>query len=282
MTMRDAFSRGMTLLEVVIAMALGLGLVLLAATLHARILYLSAQSGRAADAQDTLRIAMATLEFELQHAGFWGLVPDAATIAGRKGDATPLAVAVIGDCGPDWTIDLDRPMEAVQGAWPLACSPFGGAAPLGAVLVLRRAEIVTASADAGLLQIHSDPWSGRLSASGELPDPGSELRNLVARAYYLSPTSTADASRPSLRRKTLQRGPRVVDEEVASGVAGFEIEFGVDTDPPGNPGHGLPNLFAPPGAAIGEVVAVRLRLRADDASGLTIARTIPLRNGPAP
>lgn len=273
---------GVTLLELLVALGLGLVLVLAMATLHARILFLSAETTRAADAQDTLRIALAVLEYELQHAGYWGLVPEAVSITGRYGDETPLAVTVAGDCGPGWAIDLDRGVQAWADGWPLACNPFGGAAPSGAVLVLRRVDAQLAGPDPGMLQVQADPWSGRLTVAGEPADPGAEIRNLVARAYYVSPRSTGDASRPSLRRKTLQRGPRVVDEEVVPGIAGMQVQLGVDTDPPGTPGHGMPNRFVAPEAASGEIRALRVTLWADELPRMSATRTIVLRNGPAP
>jgi type IV pilus assembly protein PilW len=273
---------GASLVEVMLAVALGLALTLSMATLHARVLQLSALSGRAADAQDTLRIALAILEYELAHAGYWGPVPEAARVSGRRSDEAPLAVMVGGDCGPGWAIDLEPFLQAWPGGWPLDCAPFSGAAPLSGVLVIRRTDTRVSAPDAGVLQLQADPWAGRLVADGTPADAGMETRDLVARAYYVSPHSTGEPGRPSLRRKTLQRGPRVIDEEVLPGVASLEIELGIDTDPPGTPGYGMPNRFVPPGAAAGTVVAVRVRLRSDDASGLAVLRTIPLRNGPLP
>lgn len=272
---------GLSLPEVLISMGLGLGLVLAVATLHARVLVMSMDTTRAADAQDTLRIAFAVLEYDIMHAGYWGLVPQASLIAGRRGDVLPLPVTVSGDCGPGWAIDLDRAVETWPAGWPLGCSPFGGLPPVGAALVLRRTDTQLSSPAAGLLQVQSDPWSGRLTVAGEPADPGAEVRDLVARAYYVSPRSTGDAQRPSLRRKTLQSGPRIVDEEIVPGIAEISIELGIDTDPPGTPGHGQANQFAPPGGGGGEVVAIRITLRADDAARMSATRTIVLRNGPA-
>ena len=275
-------TRGTTLIELIVSMALGLVLVLAVATLHARILFMSAETTRTADAQDTLRIALATLEYELQHAGYWGLVPEASAIAGRRGDVAPLAVTVAGDCGLAWAIDLDRPVEAWADGWPLDCAPFGGAAPRDGVLVLRRADTQLSSPEARVLQVHADPWSGRLAVDGAPPDAGAEARNLVARAYYVSPRSTGDPLRPSLRRKTLQRGPRIVDEEIVPGIAGMRIELGIDTDAEGTPGHGQPNRFVTPGAAAGEIRAIRVTLWTDDDARLAATRTIALRNGLVP
>ena len=273
---------GLSLPELLVAMTLALLLSLSMATLHARILYLAAQTSAAADAQDTLRIALALLEYELSHAGYWAVADGSATIAGRRSDAAPLAVAVAGDCGPDWSIDLDRAVEAWSTGWPLQCAPFAGALPASGILALRRASTRTTSPEAGLLQLHTDPWGGQLRVLGEPIDPGHELRDLVARVYYISPRSTGNADRPSLRRKNLQRGPRVVDEEIVPGIAAMQILLGVDTDLPGEPGHGQPNRFMPPESADGPVVAIRLRLESDDAAHLSMVRTIALRNGPGP
>lgn len=274
--------RGLSLVELLVAMALGLLLMLGMASLHARILQLSFDTSRVADAQDTVRIALAVLEYDLVHAGYWGLVPAADQITGRRSDATPLAVAVSGDCDTHWAIDLERTVEAWSGGWPLACAPFGGALPTSAGLVLRRAATQATAPDSGRLQVYADPWRGQLHADGALADAGAEVRDLVARAYYVSPRSTGDAARPSLRRKTLQRGPRVVDEEIVPGIAAMHVTVGVDTDPPGTPGHGQPNHFVAPEAATGPIVAVRVRLEADDPGRFTLLRSIPLRNGAAP
>jgi type IV pilus assembly protein PilW len=275
-------SAGITLVELMVAMGLALWLGLAMVTLHARILFVAGDTARAADAQDTLRIALATLEYELAHAGFWGLVPDASLIAGRRGDTAPLAVPVTGDCGPGWAIDLDHPFEAWSAGWPLDCGPYAGSVPLSGALVLRRVTPRAGAPDDGVLQVYSDPWGGRLGSAGEPAVPGEVVHDLVARAYYVSPRSTADPARPSLRRKTLQRGPRVVDEEMVVGVAHLEVTLGVDTDPPGAPGHGQPNLFVAPEAALGEIVAVRIRLESDEDARLSLTRTVALRNGPAP
>lgn len=273
---------GFGLAEVLVALALGLLLALMITTLHARILRLNLDAGTAAEGQDALRIAMAVLEHDLAHAGYWGPAPDAGQIAGRRSDAAPLAVAVGGDCGPDWTIDLDASLQAWPAGWPLDCRPYRGAGPVGSVLALRRASSEPGTPTPGVLQLQADFWGGRLVAAGEAVPPGQEGRDLVARAYYVSPHSTGVTDRPSLRRKTLQRGPRIVDEEVMPGIASLEVLLGVDHDLAGTAGHGLPDAFVAPGAATGPVVAVRVTLRSEEASSLAMTRTIALRNGPVP
>lgn len=278
-TRRD--SRAFGLVEVLVAMALGLLLVLSMTTLHARVLRLSLDSVEAADAQDALRIAMALLEYEVAHAGYWGLLTGATGISGRSRDDTPLAVTVAGDCGAGWAMDLDEPLRAWSLGWPLACAPYGHAPPLSGALALRRVATRDTTPEPGVLQVQADFWGGRLEASGAAPPPGHATRDLVARAYYVSPRSTAGTQRPSLRRKTLLRGPRITDEEIMPGIAALEILLGVDRDPPGTPGHGLASAFVAPEAADAPVVAVRLTLRSHDAHGLALTRTVPLRNAVA-
>lgn len=272
---------GFGLAEVMVALALGLLLVLAVTTLHARILRMSLDAGAAANAQDALRIAMSVLEHDLAHAGYWGAVPGAERIEGRAAGSRPLAVTVSGDCGPGWSIDLDESVQAWSAGWPLDCSPYRGSAAIGGGLVLRRVSPRPGDDRIGVLRLHADFWRGRLVAGDETPPPGQDSRELVARAYYVSPHSTGMTGRPSLRRKTLQRGPRVVDEEVMPGIARLELEFGVDHDAPGGDGHGLPDTFVAPETATAPVVAVRVTLRSAEASGLALTRTIPLRNGPA-
>lgn len=278
--MNDRRAGGVTLIELLVAMVLGLALSLAMATLHARITHHFGQAGEAADAQDALRIALALLEYDLAHAGYWGLVPDSARIAGRLADAAPLAVAVSGDCGGGWAIDLDRALLAWSGGWPLDCGPFAGAAPLGGGLALRRVATRPRSPDAGVLQLYGDPWGGRLGVAGDAAAAGETVHDLVARVYYVSPRSTADPARPSLRRKTLQRGPRIVDEEISVGIGRLEVLLGEDLDPPGAPGHGQPNRFVAPETVSGDVVAVRVMLTSDLEPRLSLLRTVPLRNGP--
>lgn len=273
---------GLSLVELMVAVTLGILLLLTVTSLHARISRLAGDTSAAAEAQDALRIAMAIVEYELAHAGHWAIAADAAAISGRLADAAPLAVHVVGDCGPGWAIDLDQFLVAWSDAWPLACPPFGGTAAAGDVLVLRRADTRRGVPDPGVLQLYLDPWGGRLVVAGEPPGSGEEVRDLVSRAYYVSLQSTGDASRPSLRRKTLQRGPRVIDEELIAGIARLQILLGEDLDPPGAPGHGMPNHFVPPAALTGVPVAVRIQLHSDGPFPMVATRTVALRNGRTP
>jgi hypothetical protein len=51
---------------------------------------------------------------------------------------------------------------------------------------------------------------------------------------------------PGLRRKILQTGPRIVDEELMPGVEDLQLQFGLDLDAAGLPGHGSADLWVNP------------------------------------
>jgi hypothetical protein len=87
--------------------------------------------------------------------------------------------------------------------------------------------------------------------------------------YYVSRNSTLDTAGnnvPSLRRKTLVDGPRIVDEEVLPGVEDMQIQFGVDTDIPEAANRGSIDRYVNPedpilAVANNEILAVRIWLR---------------------
>ena len=104
----------------------------------------------------------------------------------------------------------------------------------------------------------------------------SKSYRLVVNGYYVSAdstVSTADDTIPSLRVKTLINGPAITDREILPGVEDMQIQFGIDTDPPGAANRGVVDRYVNPGDALLDpdanpnvkVLAVRLwlRLRAD-------------------
>jgi hypothetical protein len=49
-------------------------------------------------------------------------------------------------------------------------------------------------------------------------------------AYYVSTSSSVGTGIPGLRRKTLQTGPNVGDEEIAAGIEDLQLTIGADVD----------------------------------------------------
>jgi type IV pilus assembly protein PilW len=255
--------RGFNLLEVMVAMSIGLVLVaaFLVVLQRSRRDFVAAES--LSSLQDTARHALAVLVSDIEHAGFYGftgagsvrLVRGAATLA--QGDelsqpsAASLVPAVAGlppgahDCGTNFAVDL---LRAVQGSdngfafGPAAkdCAPTasaGGAAALADTLTLRHASPGTVAPRAGRLQVYSAARNSTspllLFADGRAPgvvDGEHEIRDLEVHSYYIANDSVGRGGWPALRVKSLteSRGAaQFRDEEVMPGVEDLQVEFGV-------------------------------------------------------
>lgn len=267
---------GFTLVELMLA-------VFLAGLLLTGFISMHGQSGAivrevelTAELQDTARLALAYLETDLLQAGFSGSRAHSDPLAGIAGPDDPVNVTIIGDCGPNFSLDLSHAVEVRNGVYDLACAAYGGASVAGTdVLIVRRAGGQPRVRDHGRLQLATTLSAGQLLTPDATVDVGGEagnptdIRDLVVSVYYVSQRSTADATRPSLRRKLLGAGPRMSDEEVAPGVVDLQLQIGIDVDPPGSPGSGSADLFVhaddprlsqPPMNQDGRAVAMRLWL----------------------
>lgn len=245
--------RGATLVELLIAM-------LIAAIAVAGALTGLAQSQRSwrkaeltARMHERAQYVFATLEPELQMAGYFGtadvpqLSRDPASIPGTQWS-----------CGTDVLLPLQRAVRAVNGAWSLPCAAQGRGARSGSdTLILHRASTRVASVADGAL---------RLAGGSTTP----ELRDLFVRIYYVAKAADGDARTPALRVKSLTAiagEPAFIDTEVMPGVADMQIDL-------------LPDAIAP------RSVRVRLQVVPDtaDMSGreppptLALDRRFMLRN----
>lgn len=259
---------GLSLTEVMVAIAL-------LATATAGGLGALAQvraSHRAAGEQQQLheraQYAFATLEPEIQMAGYFGT---SAASAAHEIPETALA------CDRMVVGDLDMPLTVLS-TWTLPCAARnGGAMPGSDALVVRRVAAHQASAAvAGRAQWLSQltpAHAGALYWNGEAPwtvssaQPGSELRDLSVGIYYVARQSDGDAQIPALRVKALSSVagvPTFIDTEVMPGVESMHVEL-------------LPSATAPRAARIELHVAARGR-GADTSRTVAITRTFALRN----
>lgn len=298
---------GLTLVELMVALAIGVFLIAGALTVFAKTRDLYRSNEEAARLQETARFAMNILETELRMANYWGLMnrADLFTNAARDpADALPATIApgvgaVVNQCGGNWPLRVLDYVEAFNGAspFPLTCAATGTPQAGSDVLVVRRASVdplVSLAGTDGQLKIQVSR-TGAALFSGDDPTstgfllPVSETRILVANAYYVS--TDAATGVPTLRRKRLDfvgGAPAITDEEITPGVEDLQVEFGVDDD-----GNGIVDYYtAPPvgGVAVtDQVVAVRVRLQVrserpdfslpgDSFRRMTAMKTIQLRN----
>jgi type IV pilus assembly protein PilW len=269
---------GFTLVELMLALALG-GLLLAGfVSLHGQAGAIARQVQVTADLQDTVRLALAYLETDLLQAGFRGRGPRQGPVAGAAGPDDPVVVDIGGDCGPNFSLNLDQPVAGRNGVFDLACGPYGGSSVDGSdVLIVRRAGGQPSGRDPGRLQLAAALTGAQLLAPADTIAVGSgagdpvEIRDLVVSVYYVSRHSSGDPGRPSLRRKLLGTGPRLRDEEIAPGIRDLQLLFGLDLDPPGSPGAGSAEMFVHPDdprlTPGTPVVAVRVWLLAESGRG---------------
>jgi type IV pilus assembly protein PilW len=252
---------GVTLIELMVALAIGSFLLLGAVTVFVQSRMTFRVTESVSRLQENARFAVDMLEPDVRMAWYFGLTSQAERIGGRATalEPVPTGLAVANDCGQNWTIDITAGVAGANNNYDWACAPFGGSAQAGSdTLVIRRAaQAPIAAPAAGTLHVQSARFEdGALFVGPAIPagfDPAStQTHRLVVNGYYVSPTSSLSTPGnlvPSLRMKTLQggtSGPRIVDQEVLPGVEDLQVQFGVDTDAPGMPGRGAVNRFVNP------------------------------------
>jgi type IV pilus assembly protein PilW len=260
----------MTLVELTVAMAIGLFLIGGALYVYSQ----SKNSYRAGDSlarlQESARFALDTLEPDIRLARYWGLNSEPARIN------VPAGIAITCDgVAPDWDpLDLDAAVQVKDDTYELNCPSFRDAPRAGSdVLILRHAEPwragIEPAAEAERLQVQTTLAQGRLFNNGIKPlgtPPGvaASTNNVAINVYYVSNESSFDASLPSLRRLTLGPNGEFDDQEVIPGVENLQVQLGVDTDRDGDVdryvdgNHPLVTPGAVGFAPEGQVIAVRV------------------------
>lgn len=187
-------------------------------------------AGQLQELHERAQYVFATLEPELQMAGYFGAGPPPAPLS------TDVPEGAL-RCGPEVIRRLDLPVQ-VLAAWSLPCSAQGGGqVPGSRILVLRRTGarmasrpesgraqwLATASTGLGELFWQGDaPWNPAAVAHG------AELRELVLRIFYVARNADGEPGLPALRMKNLTSiagAPAFIDTEVMNGVEDLQVEL---------------------------------------------------------
>jgi type IV pilus assembly protein PilW len=226
---------GMTLVELLVALAIGSFLMIGAVQVYNQSRQAFVINESIARVQETAQFAMDTLEADLRMASNWGMHSRGGAVEGRAliADPNPNGLPAPAACGPDWALDLGRPVEGDNNAYGLPCAATGGAQANSDTITVRRATVATTPLAAGRLQIQSTRVQGVLFADGAIP-PGftaadSETHDLIVNTYYVAANSQLIPGVPTLRRQSLVGGA-IVDQEVAPGVENIQLQLGVDVD----------------------------------------------------
>jgi type IV pilus assembly protein PilW len=249
---------GLSLVELLIAMTIGLAVLagVLTVMLKARDAHAALET--TARLQELARYALALIESDVRMGGHLGLLAGAEQVANLRGPLTdPDGNEVpFAGCADRWATDLARPLtgwDHTLGRWPLdaSCRPNGGWREGTDGLIVRRASADRIGQSAAALRQYRDHvllatsrTGGRVfvaDALGTIPagfaqsdppdaPPLADTRRLLVHAYYVSSGSSESAQLPSLRRKRLVAGPSVQDEEILPGVEDLQVQYGVDAD----------------------------------------------------
>lgn len=230
--------RGMTMVELLVALAIGSFLIIGAVQIYNQSRQAFVINESIAKVQETAQFAMDTIEADLRLASYYGRNSRGSAVEGRSlpGTPNPLGLPVPAGCGARWALDLNRPVEGDNNGYTLPCAPVNGAQANSDTVTTRRATVAATPLAGGRLQVQSTRIQGRLFQNGVVPagfNPlTSQTHDMLVNTYYVSTNSILLPGVPTLRRKTLVSiaGPAIIDQEVVPGVENIQLQFGVDVD----------------------------------------------------
>ena len=247
-------SHGFSLVELLIAMVVGLVIISGAFSLHSTTRKTQTINEAQMDMIADARFAIEMISYDLRHAGMWGGTNKDGLIACKSSDPVCTAssageilpTAESGDCRVGWYYDLRRPIFATDDSvaikpYSSTCLPSSeGLVVTADILEIRYADSnATDTADLLTKQayIRSNAINGRIFIGPTQPvidayDSSSLTQNheLHAYVYYISDhTDTVGDRIPSLRRVALINGPALQNQTLISGVANLQVQFGIDS-----------------------------------------------------
>ncbi|HSG57900.1 MAG TPA: PilW family protein [Woeseiaceae bacterium] len=246
---------GLTLVELMVALAIGSFLMIGAVQIYNQSRQAFVVNESIARVQETATFAMDTIEADLRMASNWGMTSRALSIDGRSiiGDPNPMGLPEPNECGDGWALNIGMAVDGENNGYSLACAAEPAAVGNSDVLTVRRASVDPAPMlQAGRLQIQTTRIQGEIFADGAIPAEftpvDSSTHNLFVNSYYVANNSELIPGVPTLRRKTLAfvGGVQTIeDQEVAPGVENLQVQFGVDVNDDNtvdryvNPGDGV-------------------------------------------
>ena len=222
---------GLTLIELLVAMVIGIFLVLGTLTVYVQ----SRSSYRVSDAQarlqENLRFAIDVMEPDIRLARFWGRhnqpalvqIPAGLAVNCGLGNATALVTAL--------NQQVNAVDESIGYAAGIPCPAPNGARADSDALIVRHASAQVTPPTAGRLQVRTDLGASQLFNNGINPGgfgPLAETHDMVVNIYYVSNGSDLNPAVPSLRRWTLDNNGNLIDEEMIAGVENLQVQFGID------------------------------------------------------
>lgn len=235
--------RGIGLVEIMIAMTLGLMLVASIAAVYLRSGRSYAEDQRFSRMQENGRFALNILAEDLAMAGFWGGASNISTIFSTLSASCGLGLNVTAPI----QILSDATASAASSAYP--CITAGTFRPDTDVLVIKRVEgtRTLSGQQAGEVYLRVAGSGGRILEYSTAPSTGEVDWRFIPRIYYIRNNTDPDNNAntiPSLNRKYLSGTSLSNDEPLLDGIENVQIEFGINTGTGANLGS-HPNYYTP-------------------------------------
>ncbi|MDJ0928843.1 MAG: PilW family protein [Gammaproteobacteria bacterium] len=259
---------GLTLIELMLAMVIGLFLALGTVTVYTQSKASYQVSDAQARLQENLRFAIDVIEPDLRLARFWGRNNEPGFVNTPAG----LAVFCGGANATALVTNFGQQVGSVDdtigyGAVVPCAVPAGAAQPGSDVLMVRHVSAQQMPPTPGTVQARTDLGVVQVFNNGINPAGfglNAQTHDVVVNFYYVATGSDLDPNVPSLRRWTLDNAGNLVDEEIIAGVESLHVQFGVDEPATGSVTRyvdGNDPIITP--GAVGflpdaEIVAVRL------------------------
>jgi len=237
------FARGVSLIELMVALVIGALLIAGAVTVFLQSRNTYRTNDVVSRMQEAGRYALDVIGPDVRLAGFWGLT-------NRPMSWTSTAAAVTKDCMANFALNIGVPIEGrdatATGGTGYGNFAAGCAAAIAPkvvtpatwsdILVVRRASADQAALENTRLQVQSNRETLVLFSDGTRPAgynaaPQSETHNLITDLYYIGETPAVNGLRQyALRRQTLVAGPQMRDDEIMPGVQDMQVQFGLDVN----------------------------------------------------
>lgn len=241
---RAMYQRGFSLIELMIAMAIGLMIGVAVLSVAATSFANRRTDERSTDLQNAGRYALQVIKQDLQHAGFRGL-----TWESDKDTVISAATAVANDCGSGtFATNIMQPIWGANdtNAFAATCIP-AGRYDRGDVLVIRRVSQATVDVasptEAAALHFRSAYPRSAVFAGAAVPNvnppfgvacansgwcmAGKDFQDhrIELSIYYVGTCSTGPVTK-GLCRVRLAPGPSMQTELVAKGIENLQVRYG--------------------------------------------------------
>ena len=232
--------RGLGLVEILIAMAIGVFLSATAAAIFVNGRDTYSTQENLGSLQENGRYAIDLIAGDIRRAGYWNGVYTLANVAGSENKVEPDGTCAANNT--NWGRMIERGVYGLNDTGA-GYDCIGGSEYLrGDVLVVRYASAAqTAAFSANTLYLRSSPSLGRVfsganeaAAANEVIGVGAAATRtspLIAHAYFVGNTANScdGAAIPGLYWKTLSAAGLPDSEELVVGVEHLQVEYAVDT-----------------------------------------------------